>query len=36
MSMKKKLFAAAAAAAMISAVSVGTASSDGFSNTSTP
>ncbi len=36
MSMKKKLFAAAAAAAMISAVSVGTASADGFSNTSTP
>ena len=36
MSMKKKLFAAAAAAALISAVSVGTASADGFSNASTP
>jgi hypothetical protein len=36
MSMKKKLFAAAAAAALISAVSVGTASADGFSNTSAP
>jgi hypothetical protein len=36
MSMKKKLFAAAAAAALISAVSAGTAFADGFSNDSTP
>jgi hypothetical protein len=34
--MKKKLFAAAAAAALISAVSAGTAFADGFTNTSTP
>jgi hypothetical protein len=36
MSMKTKLFAAAAAAVMISAVSAGTAFADGFTNTSTP
>jgi hypothetical protein len=36
MSMKKKLFAAAAAAALITAVSAGTAFADGFSNDSTP
>ncbi len=36
MSMKNKLFAAAAAAALITAVSAGTAFADGFTNTSTP
>jgi len=36
MSMKKKLFAVAAAAALLSAVSVGSASADQYSNTSTP
>ena len=36
MSMKTKLFAAAAAAALLSAVSVGTASADQYSNDSTP
>ena len=36
MSIKKKLFAAAAAASLLTAVSVGTASADGFTNTSTP
>ncbi len=36
MSMKKKLFAAAAAAALITAVSAGTAFADGFTNTSAP
>ena len=36
MSMKTKLFAAAAAATLLTAVSVGTASADGFTNTSTP
>jgi hypothetical protein len=36
MSMKTKLFAAAAAATLLTAVSVGTASADGFSNASTP
>jgi hypothetical protein len=36
MSMKTKLFAAAAAATLLTAVSVGTASADGFSNGSTP
>lgn len=36
MSMKKKLFAAAAAASLLTAVSVGTASADQYSQTSTP
>jgi len=36
MSMTKKLFAAAAAAALITAVSAGSAFADGFTNTSTP
>jgi hypothetical protein len=36
MSMTKKLFAAAAAAALVVAISAGTASADGFSNDSTP